>query len=560
MSDKTLTTSTIAAFLGDTHRKGFEHECNLIPIGQNTWEQVLHCIEISFLLVDSEYIRQNSNNANNHSPVQQLLYNTIDLCRSFEIPTVFWDNSYPHSLASDLNLLKRFDYIFTIYPEKVSTIKEECKKQNVYHLSFAVNPGVCNPIDRNISRFGKVAFEGTLSDYLKNVPYSLKTLISFVNGTGVHIYNVVGTSSENPANYPEEFETSVKGDIPCELLPALYKKYDIFLYDGFSNISQTVVPQKIYDMLACGANIVSTYSPPIEVEFKHIIKLVHTKEDMDAWLNFLTLDDHLRGSLSLLGLRKIMQKHTYKNRLDSILKAMALSPAGEEYSGVSIIVSTNRPDCMDNIFSSYERQSYPVKELIVVLNNNHMNIDNWNEKARHYNNVKVLQIDECKSLGECLNFAVSHTHFDYISKFDDDDYYSPEYLGDLMDAFKYTNADIVGKQSAYIYFEASKTLALTSKGMEHVYTNHLRGGTITFRKEVFNKVQFPLISLGEDVLFLENCMDKGMKIYSIDKYNYVYVRHAAKLVNTWKLSDEEMMEKFCTPVTKTDDYVPYITV
>ena len=42
--------------------------------------------------------------------------------------------------------------------------------------------------------------------------------------------------------------------------------------------------------------------------------------------------------------------------------------------GVSIIVCTNRPQFLDNILQNYYRQRYKVKELIIILNQDSMNM------------------------------------------------------------------------------------------------------------------------------------------------------------------------------------------
>ena len=42
--------------------------------------------------------------------------------------------------------------------------------------------------------------------------------------------------------------------------------------------------------------------------------------------------------------------------------------------GVTIVTSTIRPECIHNIFNNYARQKWKMKELIIVVNKDDMNI------------------------------------------------------------------------------------------------------------------------------------------------------------------------------------------
>ena len=78
--------------------------------------------------------------------------------------------------------------------------------------------------------------------------------------------------------------------------------------------------------------------------------------------------------------------------------------------GVSVICSTNRPGFMEQVFANYLRQTYLPREFIIVLNNNSMNIEKWRAKAAPYADIRVYQLDENISLGECLNYAIEQAN------------------------------------------------------------------------------------------------------------------------------------------------------
>ncbi len=100
------------------------------------------------------------------------------------------------------------------------------------------------------------------------------------------------------------------------------------------------------------------------------------------------------------------------------------------------------------------------KELIIILNKDDMDIEMWKERSKGNENVSIYQLPEEKTLGECLNFGIEKARYNIVAKFDDDDYYSPYYLTEAMQIFLTTDAQVVGKGKAFMYFEKEKLLTL----------------------------------------------------------------------------------------------------
>lgn len=216
-------------------------------------------------------------------------------------------------------------------------------------------------------------------------------------------------------------------------------------------------------------------------------------------------------------------------------------------NGVSVITCTNRMNFIDNILSNYLSQEYKNKELIIIINNDNIDLNYYLEKTNDYENIYIYKLNQNFTLGKCLNFAVSKSKYNIISKFDDDDYYSPSYLNSSLDIFNSTTADIVGKSAVYVYFMERNLLAFKDNKKENSYVNRVEGSTLNIKKYVFNKVCFQEKNLGEDIAFCNDCIKNEFRIYSGDKYNYVYIRHGMHHNHTFNLSDELLM-KLCTKV------------
>lgn len=250
-----------------------------------------------------------------------------------------------------------------------------------------------------------------------------------------------------------------------------------------------------------------------------------------------------RGSASVEGF------HTQR-RFTRIMKMPDL--------GVSVITCTHRPTYFDRVFDNYLRQEYPHKELIIVLNNDSMPAEEWELRAALYQGVRVFRLPEGTPLGACYNFAIEQSRYDYLAKFDDDDYYAPQYLMSTMFGFKQYDADIIGKLARFVYFESVSTLAVMAPHGEYASVPYVVGATLVFKKDCWASVRFRDITHGEDTEFQNDCLAQGFKIYSIDRFNYVTVRHPNTVDHTFVIDDLAYLAlgEF---VAQTDDYRPYTT-
>jgi glycosyltransferase involved in cell wall biosynthesis len=208
---------------------------------------------------------------------------------------------------------------------------------------------------------------------------------------------------------------------------------------------------------------------------------------------------------------------------------------------VTVVTCTKRPGLIENIFTNYKIQNLANKELIIVINHDDVDWDLWNLYAEQTNNVQIFKLGSRCTLGECLNFAIEKATHDYIAKFDDDDYYAPEYLNEAMEAAGQTNADLIGKKSMYSYVESNDLLAIYSPGNEKVHTYTVSGSTFVFKKETWEKHRFHEDRYGlgdEDYIFAKELFENGYSIFSTSKKNHLYIRLADPNHHTWKISDD----------------------
>ncbi|WP_078555149.1 glycosyltransferase [Bacillus alkalicellulosilyticus] len=206
---------------------------------------------------------------------------------------------------------------------------------------------------------------------------------------------------------------------------------------------------------------------------------------------------------------------------------------------ISVITSTVRDSCINNIFENFDRQDWKEKELIIILNKNDMDRKLWEKRAKQNKNVKVYRVDEAKSLGYCLNYAIKKAKNKYIAKFDDDDYYGARYLTQAFEAMKRDERiAIVGKSVFYIYFQNENALHCLNWEGEG-YTDKVAGATLFFKKDVWKQVNFRDRTYAEDYFFINDVIQKGYKVYSTNKKHFAVIRRDES-EHTWKVTASEI--------------------
>ena len=209
---------------------------------------------------------------------------------------------------------------------------------------------------------------------------------------------------------------------------------------------------------------------------------------------------------------------------------------------VSVLCISNRPQNIRACLDAYRRQTYPHKELVFGANLDHLD-DEWVERfIGERADVVLLRTNADHSLGESLNRARAVASGDVWTKFDDDDYYGPRYLEDLVLALESSRAAIVGKGTFYSYVEDRDGLYLTPQAPENQFSaRYVHGGTITADRRAVEGIDFLPVRRGTDSLFLQQCKLADLRIYSADRYNFTYIRYKTPGHHTFDVANEDFL-------------------
>jgi len=217
---------------------------------------------------------------------------------------------------------------------------------------------------------------------------------------------------------------------------------------------------------------------------------------------------------------------------DVVAEAFALNglaPPVRAEEDVTVVCVTNRPEQLDAAIANFTRQRHRGTRFLLITNTSSFDRALVAARLATVEGAEARHVDAGASLGTCLNLGLDVAATRFVAKFDDDDHYGAEYLGDMVLAHRFADAAVVGKHSHYASFEDGSA-HLRFPGREFEYTSWVAGGTLLIDRLRIGAVRFEDRCLCEDGAFLASCERAGLGVFAADRFNYVQRRTGA---NTW---------------------------
>lgn len=543
---------TAAVILDDFSLRAFHYEWNQVPLTRGSWRAELAAQPVDLLFVESawhgnhdEWQYQLTGTTGVKEPVRELVAH----CRERGIPTVFWNKEDPPHYEDFLECARLFDVVFTTDVNKVPDYHRDLGHQRVGVLPFAAQPAVHNPArPQNGFHTRDIAFGGMY--FAHKFPERRQQMDLLLGGahdvspklrTGLEIFSRYLGHDER-YQFPAPLDTHVVGSLDYQQMLTAYRAYKVFLNVNSVVDSPSMCARRIFEITACGTSVVSTPSEAVRRYFTpDQLSVVSDREHAADVVRALVRSPELAERMVHRAQREIWAKHTCTHRVETVLeRAVPHLAVARTRPTVTVLLCTNRPHRVDAALQGIAAQQDVQLDVVLVAHAFDPAAHGVDDAARASGlQVTTVTADASLTLGECLNLAVEHSTGDVLSKMDDDDYYAPRYLADLLDALSYANADVVGKQAHYMHVESQDATLLRFPWREHRYTDFLMGPTITGRREVFHQIPFQRRSTGEDTSFLAAVREAGFTIYSADRFNFVQFRGAHS--HTWQVSDAAAM-------------------
>ena len=544
----------VAAILDTFTEHSLRYEANLLLLSRERWRTEMEEARPALLFVESAWLGNDSGWRHRVIRYEDLednpLRDLLRYCRSNGIPTVFWNKEDPPHFDDFIGAAGEFDFVFTTDADCVPLYREALGHDRIYVLTFAAQPRLHNPSQEEGWPNYPVCFAGSWIQhrYPKRLE-ALQYLLDPALPLGLHIFDRNLARIEMGPNYhfPTKYREAIKGTLTYEEILTAYRCYDVMLNVNTVSESPTMFSRRVFESLACGTPVISSESDGMSRTLGEHVRVARSIKEATDHLVELLGDEEARVREGHLAYRFVHENHTYRHRMDEVFRRVGLESLVSEQPSVSVLMPTMRPENVVRCLDNFKKQAYTEKELILILNNAEFDLDAIRKHTDLIPNVQVIHVDGRTTLGDCLNRGVEAASGKYVAKMDDDDLYGERYLTDSVLAASFSDAEVVGKGTHFVYLEAPDTTALLEKTPEHSLTFFVRGATLFIRKNVVRDIPFDSISVKEDTNFQRAAARAGCRIYSSDRFNFVQVRTRRLSYHTTQTPDAELLKECRDP-------------
>ncbi|TQM57324.1 glycosyltransferase family protein [Humibacillus xanthopallidus] len=553
---------TAAVILDDFSALALRYEWDQVAVDLSTWQETLRSRHVDVLFVESAW---NGNGGawrlamTGEGAPSAALTELVGWCRQHGIPTVFWNKEDPPNYDAFLPTARLFDQVFTVDADRIEDYRRDLGHDRVALLPFGAQPRIHTPVRRGAGRVREIAFAGTyFADKHDERRDQMATLLEPALPFGLEIWSRMA-GRDKRYQFPGTYARAVVGTLPYERLLGAYTSYRVFLNVNSVVGSPTMCARRLFELSAAQTAVLSAPSAAIEPFFGDTIRVSDTAEQTELELRALLQHPEYRDRLALRAHRRVLDAHRYEHRIATVLESVGLATTRRDCS-VSAVVPSMRPEQVDHVLDFVAAQSHPQVELVLVTHGFEVDEQRVRARARELGlTAVVIAAPREWTLGTCMNAGVEAASGRYVAKMDDDNHYAEHFLGDLVRAFDYSEASVVGKWAHYAHLRSTGATLLRFPDAEHRYVDLVQGGTIVVARDLARQVRFEDLPRRVDTTFLEKVRRDGGRVYSADRFNFVSVRATTPDGHTWPVSDLELLARRGSLVFHGDP-VDHVTV
>lgn len=438
----------VMSVLDEFSRSCFAPQASLIEPRPDNWEGLLDACNPKFLLVESSwkgnYGAWQYRVANYANPPGRELEEMVGGFRARGIPTVFWNKEDPVHFTNFIDSASKFDLVLTTASEAVPRYEERTSAR-VGVLQFAAEESLHNPAG-SAQRNGKVCFAGSF--YANRFQERRDDQLMLLDAASSFDFDIFDRNYQpNPAiksdfAFPDRFAPFVRGRLPYDAIGRAYREYRVFLNVNSVIDSPTMFSRRVFELLACGTPVVSTWSKGTEETFGNdLIWHVRDREEAEQAIRVLMTDDREWRRRSLTGIRAVLSAHTYRHRFRHVCQLVGMdAPRADPFDEVLVAAEVATPAEADSVLDSFRRQELATntsKRLLLACRGD-IKVDSADAfvDVAHLGDGGLRDvIERSRQPGRQRMLAV-------MSPFG---VYGRHYLQDLLHAARYSGAALVGK-------------------------------------------------------------------------------------------------------------------
>ncbi len=441
---------TVMSVMDEFSRACFAPHANLVEPRPDNWEALLERYRPQFLFVESSwkgnYGTWQYRVANYANPPGNEISEMVAEFKRRGIPTVFWNKEDPVHFKDFIAKAASFDYVFTTAEEALPNYSERTTAR-LGVLQFAAEDALHNPIGSS-ERNSKVCFAGSFyANRFQERRDDQLMLLDAARDYDLDIFdrNYKPNSVPSDFSFPERFSANIRGSLPYSEVNDAYRRYRVFLNVNSVVDSPTMFSRRVFELLACGTPVVSTWSEGTEATFGNdLIWHVRSTDEAKEALAVLMSDDREWTRRSLQGIREVFAKHTYRHRFNQISESIGVpQPQVESYTDVLVVAEARSELEVAVVMDAFQRQQLHVgssKRLVVVCRG-----DFVDKRKIEASMERVQFVKSDLAVGEVVSKMWVEASRCVIALMSAQAVYGRFYLQDLINALRYSGAQMVGK-------------------------------------------------------------------------------------------------------------------
>ena len=438
-ADQPVSRLKVACVMDEFTFGSYRYECDLMPLTPTNWKAEIEGFGPELLFIESAWRGKDDLWGSKVGHNAQELQDILAWCRQSKVPTVFWNKEDPIHFETFLTTAKQYDHVFTTDIDCIHRYKGALGHDRVYLLPFACQPALHNPIEL-YERKDAFCFAGA---YYTRYPERTRDLGNFVcelpKFRPLEIFD--RNYGKNDANYqfPEEYQPYIVGTLPFEKIDTAYKGYRYAVNLNSIKQSQSMFARRVFELLGCNTLTVSNFSRGVRLLFGDLVVTTDNGEEMLRRLQLLAEDPLNSDKLRLAALRKVMQEHTYTQRLEYVMSKVTGTAKVQRLPEIVVIGEAQDQQQFDMLRAHLNRQTYSQARMVIISDAYQSSIVSDDPR------ILVLKPAQLKktSLGELVGSTP------WVAAFMPSDYYGPNYLLDLALATRYSHAQVVGKAAHF---------------------------------------------------------------------------------------------------------------
>ena len=519
----------IACILDEFSFSCFSYEASMTQLGFENWEEQINTNNFELLLVESAWkgkdlLWKDEIGGKNHKEGSNLA-RLIQTCKDKGIPTVFWNKEDPPHFKHFLEASKLFDHVFTSCENKISDYQKELGHNHIESLSFACQPVIHNPIGSKVPKKGKVAFAGSWHENRhEKRKVDMFNLLRPSLSYKLHIFDRMADHLLDNYIFPFEYQSCIQGYLPYQRMLTAYRGYKAFLNVNSVQDSNTMFSRRVYELMACGTNVVSGPTKGFEFNFgPGLIYESKNEDETNKQLERIFENEEESERISHKAMREALSKHTYAQRLDQILLKTGLNKhLIKEKTDTVIFLDLKNRNFLKKSLENFERQNLENKSLYIFCKRK-QDLEPIEKQLEQYENPNIYLFggEEGSTFYDDTLSIISSLRSEYISFFDENCYYGSHFISDLQISFLYTNTSVASKKNYYLLDEKSNKLFQKEKGHEHFLSSNFNEKCFIAKRNLFKDPLFK-----EELLFNKNNLEESLKnldydVYQADRFNFL---------------------------------------